>query len=713
MATDSPVQFDPRSVTRMSRVALDNFFRRSPPGPIPAGRARGTAIVFPGSAFTGILASLARALFWQGKVFTPESGDLRNLITPFGVRAIRAKVYQDESWFASGPAIILDYSQTSFVARKIRDEIRLVSQGVYLGQVYWGKRRIALFMLQFPTDTPAPSPLAGGRSTATLSGVGVLLQGVWTRFLQASRWIGVTVLASLLIGGAYVWARLRDDRPVTYVETREHFKYGSTGGERGWGTHLGFGIPYWVWIALPELFPEYLPDRQRGNGYTSFGMIYEDGKDPRFDLPIGMSRRRVQGIDRVYFNCAVCHTGSVRPARGAPREVVLGMPANTFNLGALAQFLNKAAGDWKFRATRIMPRIEDLEAQRAEQPRSQNIPRPRPFSPVDRFVFRYLGVMLLREQLLTLTSRLSFLRLDTWGPGRVDTFNPPKALLGFPMERAPEQEKVGVAAFPAVWNQQWKEGMQLHWDGNNTRVDERNLSAAFGTGATPTTLDKASVLRTAGFLWDKARPPAFPAGYIRADLAARGEPLYRRLCWSCHGNGQPPFHTPGDGSLVGMVTPLATLGTDPARLDSYTRVLAAAQNSLYAGFPADEEWCRERPRDVARCYPARFSHFRKTNGYANVPLDGLWLRAPYLHNGSVPDLQALLEPAHARPAVFYTGYDVYDYRRVGFITQGPDAERYGWRFDTNVRGNGNSGHEFGTSLSGADKAALIEYLKTF
>ena len=58
--------------------------------------------------------------------------------------------------------------------------------------------------------------------------------------------------------------------------------------------------------------------------------------------------------------------------------------------------------------------------------------------------------------------------------------------------------------------------------------------------------------------------------------------------------------------------------------------------------------------------PYRFTHFRKTNGYANQPLDGIWLRAPYLHNGSVPTLRDLLEPPEQRPKVFYRGYDVFD-----------------------------------------------------
>jgi mono/diheme cytochrome c family protein len=302
---------------------------------------------------------------------------------------------------------------------------------------------------------------------------------------------------------------------------------------------------------------------------------------------------------------------------------------------------------------------------------------------------------------------------SSWGPGRVDTFNSPKPLLGFRMDAAHERELTGNADFPSVWNQRARKGMQLHWDGNNTRVDERNLSAAFGTGATPTTLDKEKVLRTAKFLWDQVRPPAFPRQYLRGDLAAAGESLYRDRCWSCHGNRQPPFRVEGDGSRVGTVTPIQEIGTDRRRLDSYTRELAAAQNSLYAGFPRDEEKCRGHEDDVEHCYPARFSHFRKTNGYANMPLDGLWLRAPYLHNGSVPDLQDLLQPPNLRSRVFYTGYDVYDFVRVGFVSRGAGAEQRGWRFDTSLPGNGNGGHQYGTDLSTSQKAALVEYLKTF
>jgi hypothetical protein len=146
----APAPTDPRAITRMSRGELDQLFRDSPSGPIPTGPARGTAILLPGSGLDRAISALVRALVWKGKIFSPATSDLKNRIGPLGIPLIRARVYQDRSWFAEGQAIVLDYSKTSLVARLIRDEIRQVGPGVYLGQVYWGKRRIALFMLEFP-----------------------------------------------------------------------------------------------------------------------------------------------------------------------------------------------------------------------------------------------------------------------------------------------------------------------------------------------------------------------------------------------------------------------------------------------------------------------------------------------------------------------------------------------------------------------------------
>src|SRR4029434_4004564 len=96
------------------------------------------------------------------------------------------------------------------------------------------------------------------------------------------------------------------------------------------------------------------------------------------------------------------------------------------------------------------------------------------------------------------------------------------------------------------------------------------------------------------------------------------------------------------GSRIGQVVPIAAIGTDRHRLDSYTTTFATNQYSLYPDSPY------------------RFSHVRKTNGYANHPLDGIWLRGPYLHNGSVPTLRDLLAAPDAPAKAFSRGDGVCD-----------------------------------------------------
>jgi mono/diheme cytochrome c family protein len=252
------------------------------------------------------------------------------------------------------------------------------------------------------------------------------------------------------------------------------------------------------------------------------------------------------------------------------------------------------------------------------------------------------------------------------------------------MDNVSEAELIGTADFPAIWAQQPREGLQLHWDGNNTSVDERNLSAALGAGVTPTTVDRKGIKRVADWLWT-LQPPTYPYP-IDAAKATQGQALFQANCAACHAFG---------GADVGKVTPIANIGTDPHRLDSYTYELLSNQNTLFA----DYSW--------------RFQHFRKTQGYANMPLDGVWLRAPYLHNGSVPTLRDLLEKPENRPKTFYRGNTVFDQKNVGFVSD--VAQENGqpiFPFDTTLPGNDNSGHTYGVDLSAEAKDKLVEYLKT-
>ena len=134
-----------------SREELDEIYRNAKPGDIPVGDTCGTAILA-GSIFSKIVAAFARIFAWQGKIFDlfssdHQSGVLVNKITPFSLKFIVAKVYRDKSWLDGKDTIVIDYSKTSFLAKVIRDEIREVEHGVYLGKVWWGKKRVLDFAL--------------------------------------------------------------------------------------------------------------------------------------------------------------------------------------------------------------------------------------------------------------------------------------------------------------------------------------------------------------------------------------------------------------------------------------------------------------------------------------------------------------------------------------------------------------------------------------
>ena len=483
---------------------------------------------------------------------------------------------------------------------------------------------------------------------------------------------GVVMLAVVL------WAvvAVRSDRPVVYSEITDHFKYGSIGSEPGGSLLAPIGgalPPYEVFTALPAICRERLP-----GGYASLGLIFEPGHD----LPIGVSRRRRLGIDQVGFNCALCHTGTVRDAPSATPRIVLGMPAHQLDLETLVQFILDCSLDSRTTEESVAGRFAETGGH---------------VSLFERTLLRFGFVDRLKVTTLDLRQRIAPIfanDIPRWGRGRVDTFNPYKSVqFNWPLDQLPQSELIGATDFPSLWNQKPRDGMHLHWDGNNTSVDERNLSAALGAGVTPATVDHAAIKRVRDWIWTLP-PPPYPYAIDRA-LAAQGAVLYQQSCLDCHAD-----HRFRDGvkagTRVGEVNDIALIATDRHRLDSYTVEFAANQYALYP----DSQY--------------RFTHFTKTHGYANQPLDGIWLRGPYLHNGSVPTLRDLLEPPARRPALFYRGYDLFDRANVGFVSSVAAADgRTFTRFDTSLPGNSNSGHLYGTTLADADKRAIVEYLKTF
>lgn len=137
---------DPQEFLKLSSEQLDEIFRHSTPGEVPVGEGEGTAIIAPGTAVSDAIAKFVHLFSWKGKVFErdpadPQRGTLKNRLLLLGTKAIIAQVYRGESWFDQKECIVLDYSHTSLVAQWVRDEIREVSPGVYLGIVFWGKEK--------------------------------------------------------------------------------------------------------------------------------------------------------------------------------------------------------------------------------------------------------------------------------------------------------------------------------------------------------------------------------------------------------------------------------------------------------------------------------------------------------------------------------------------------------------------------------------------
>ena len=263
---------------------------------------------------------------------------------------------------------------------------------------------------------------------------------------------------------------------------------------------------------------------------------------------------------------------------------------------------------------------------------------------LDRVLYRYILIPFTRRSLLAQGQAFEWTsrhQRPAWGPGRIDPFNPVKfAMLGLP-----DDGTIGNSDMQAVWNLDQRNAVRadapLHWDGLNNSIREVVLSSTLGDGTTAREYDartRASLDRIDLYL---RRTVAAPSPH-RPDpsAAVRGRQVYLRLCGNCHEAG---------GAQTLTVVPVAEVGTDRHRVDMWT----TAARDAYNGYRRGYDW--------------GFHHFRKVEGYVSEPLDGLWLRAPYLHNGSVPTLADLLEPPERRPSAYLRGIEVLDAARGGFV----------------------------------------------
>jgi hypothetical protein len=451
------------------------------------------------------------------------------------------------------------------------------------------------------------------------------------------------------IAGFLAWYHLFREVKTSFDTTENTFKYGSIGNEQT------DGIPYWIWLVLPRIFPDKLPG---SGGYASLGLVWEEGNE----MPVGLSKKTI-GFDRVALNCAFCHSATYRANPKDKPVIVPAGPSHQFDPQSYVRFLYACASDPRFNADTIMREVDYAYK----------------LSWVEKQIYRYVLIPQTRDALLKQKAQFAWMdSRPNWGRGRIDPFNPIK----FGILKQPMDATIGNSDMVPLWNQKARAGMSLHWDGLNISEDEVVLSSAIGDGATRKYIERDNLKQMQDFITN-VPPPKYPFT-VNPDLAAKGSTIYARDCASCHSAG---------GANTGKVLPVETTGTDRHRTDMWTQSAADAYNNYDGGY-----W--------------GFKNFRKANGYVSVLLDGVWLRAPYLHNGSVPTLADLLEPPDKRPKLFWRGYDVYDQEKIGFITVGPEAERRGSRYDTAEAGNSNTGHLWGTELSADEKKALIEFLKT-
>lgn len=471
------------------------------------------------------------------------------------------------------------------------------------------------------------------------------------------------VLGVLLVLGAvfgYIgWDRFfREGPEPQWANAEERFKYGSIGGEET------AGIPYWLFYVLPRVFPDKLPGP---GGYASLGVAWEQGQE----LPVGFTKKRI-GFDRVANNCAVCHTASYRAIADENPHFVPTGPNQRLRLQAFFRFLIDCAKDPRFEADVLLPEIRLVTE----------------FDLIDRLAWRYLIIPITRKRLLEREAQFQWIyhkEFPEWGPGRDDSFNLTKYFL----IKSKMDDSFGPSDIPSIWNlgkYQSDKGHRMNFGGESLDARSVIIDSALGVlGAPPK--DNGVFLAQIDWLQEylfKARAPAYPYAIDEARAAA-GKTLFDAQCARCHASAR-----------TGTIVPIAEIGTDASHLATWSGQAAKDANRL------TQEMGIERP-GLAEENPT---------GYIAPFLDGIWLRAPYLQNGSVPSLRDLLEPAAKRPAEFWRGDDVFDPVRVGFVSSGTRAEKRGERYDTRLRGNGNGGHEQGTSLSDAEKEALVEFLKT-
>ena len=489
-----------------------------------------------------------------------------------------------------------------------------------------------------------------------------------------------------------------------------------------------------------------------GNSLQRYGYL-PNSASPTPGLPVGFTVNGAGAATMVGMTCAACHTRQI--ASGGIQYRIDGGPA-IVDFQSFLEDLDAAVGTVVNDTTAFAAFAEAVLG-----------PSPPPAGQAALLA----AVQLWYERFHTLTERA--LPDPPWGLGRLDAvsmiFN---RLAGLDLGPPPSyliadniQPATAPVRYPFLWNAAIQDHTQ--WpgfadNGNAVLGLARNYGevlGVFGTFAPEKTLLGIDYLATnsANFpgllaleeLIRKIGPPQWP-WTVNNSLADKGEAIFNLPtaqggCVDCHGI-KPGVTRPIDQKT--WLTPVLNVGTDTREYDVMAfkgdpGVLLGAStladptklenpdlvfNMLSVAVTGSiEQYCTEhpitclfdgakrtllgRPRTVGGL-KGFLDLGNPTGAYESRVLQGIWAAAPYLHNGSVPTLAQLLTPAAQRVASFALGPN-YDQVNIGIAAKQPGSNRFQATGCADLdSGNSNCGHEYGTTLSAANKLALLEYLKT-
>jgi hypothetical protein len=516
--------------------------------------------------------------------------------------------------------------------------------------------------------------------------------------------VNILVTAGLLFVAGVLYAETTWVKKVERTPVEE-FLYGSTGTEI---------LPLLVFQVLPDLFPEHFQPAgpKAGDWVEQFG--FQRGSPDKNDgLPLGMftsNHRPGSGdpspIRFVGFNCSVCHTGRILPIDGAgePSQVIMGMGSTTIDLVPFGDALKSSFLDEKKLSVEVIEKLQREKFQHeltlVEKETIGDWLSGARKAIVESFPLRdkpYGG----KE----LRNPVAFRA----GPARNE---PMKETVRFLIHRTPWPDG-GPSKIPSVFMQNLRQWAQF--DGSLGDPMTRNSLAALGVGSTLNGLRQPeiyeTVVRTSKYVATLPGPKfseVFPNIVLDQARLTRGATVYHQYCESCHGHPDPGGSGWVKGKRQGDIVSVREVGTDSSRVNFryYSDLGDIVDQFFPQGHPLKPSKDRLRPG---------LSDAEK--GYINSPLESVFVRAPYLHNGSVLNLAELIN-LKPRQAVFYRGANRFSPQDVGLVSPKQPSDAVYFKFDTSVYGNGNQGHDYPWAYNSPERNEealldLLEYLKTF